>query len=185
MVYKKQPDIPRSECIKEERKDYIIRQLIIVAVFMVICVAVFKYRSGEINYYNADATWHTLLTIEAYNETPISEHLFLPIVSLGSQDDKYIPWGATIPDENGNYYYTSFSVAGYFFPWLFMKTFRLPELTDMFGGSNERFLIDIQSIKDGKLGAFGYQLADLTDKNWTNGYSKKVIHFYVTGKMIC
>lgn len=99
--------------------------LVTAAILLVICVSAFKYRSGEINYYNSDATWHTLLTIEAYNETPISEHLFLPIVTLGSQSDKYITWGATIPDEKGNYYYTSFSSAGYFFPWLFMKILRL------------------------------------------------------------
>ena len=96
-----------------------------VAILLVISVSVIKYRSDEVNYRNADATWHTLLTIEAYDETPISDHLFLPIVSLGGDDDKFIPWGATIPDENGNYYYTSFSSVGYFAPWLFMKIFRL------------------------------------------------------------
>lgn len=100
--------------------------LIATAILMTISVSAFKYRSGEINYYNSDATWHTLLTVEAYNETPISEHLFLPIITLGSQDDKYITWGATLPDEKGNYYYTSFSAAGYFLPWLFMRIFKLP-----------------------------------------------------------
>lgn len=100
--------------------------LMAAAVLLVVCVSGFKYRSGGINYYNSDATWHTLLTIEAYNETPASEHLFLPIVSLGDQDDKYIPWGAAVSGENGNYYYTSFSPAGYFLPWLFLKIFRLP-----------------------------------------------------------
>ena len=85
-----------------------------------------KYKTGNIDYRNSDATWHVLLTIECYNETPILDHLFLPIVSLGENDDKYIPWGSTIPDNKGNYYYTSFSPAGYFFPWLFIKLFRLP-----------------------------------------------------------
>lgn len=91
----------------------------------VLISALLRYRSGEIDYLDSDATWHTLLTIEAYNETPISQHLFLPIVSLGNQMDKYIPWGATVPDNEGNYYYTSFSPAGYFAPWLFMKIFGL------------------------------------------------------------
>ena len=77
------------------------------------------------NYLNADATWHTLLTIQAYDETPVSSHLFLPIVSLGEDLDKNIPWGATVSDSKGNYYYTSFSPAAYFAPWLFFKTFRL------------------------------------------------------------
>lgn len=85
-----------------------------------------KYRSDEVNYLQADATWHILLTIQAYDETPISDHLFLPIVTLGTEDDKYIPWGDTIPDKKGNYYYTSFSPAGYVMPWIFMKIFQLP-----------------------------------------------------------
>ena len=52
--------------------------------------------------------------------------MFLPIVSLGDELDKDIPWGATIPDDQGNYYYTSFSPAGYIMPWMFLKIFSLP-----------------------------------------------------------
>lgn len=99
---------------------------VIAAVVFVGIAALTKYKSGDINYYNADATWHTLLTVESYNETPILQHLFLPIVSLGNETDKWIPWGATIPDEQGNYYYTSFSPAGYFLPWLFFRMLHLP-----------------------------------------------------------
>lgn len=66
------------------------------------------------------------LNIEAYNETPVYEHLFLQIVSLGGKDNKNINWGATISDKDGNYYYTSFFPAGYFLPWVFMKILRLP-----------------------------------------------------------
>ena len=98
--------------------------LIIFSIALVTIIAIIKYRSGEINYLNADATWHTLLTIKAYNETPMNVHHFIPIVSIG--DDKGIPWGATIPDNYGNYYYTSFSPAGYIFPWIFIKIFNLP-----------------------------------------------------------
>lgn len=97
----------------------------VIVIFLVVVVSVVKYRSDEVNYLNSDATWHTLLTIEAYDETPISTHLFLPIVSLGNDEDKFIIWGATIPDKEGNYYYTSFSPAGYIAPWIFMKVFRL------------------------------------------------------------
>ncbi len=100
--------------------------LYIMTIIIIIFVAIIKYKNYEVNYYNSDATWHTLLTIEAYNETPISKHLFLPIVSLGGNTDKNIPWGDTIPDKDGNYYYTSFSPAGYFLPWLFFKIFNLP-----------------------------------------------------------
>lgn len=98
-------------------------QLIFLACALSIGVSVYKYRSGEINYYNSDATWHVLYTIEAYNETPASEHLFLPLVSLGTEQDKYIPWGACALGRNGNYYYTSFSPLGYLLPWIFMKLF--------------------------------------------------------------
>ncbi len=101
-------------------------EAIALAVVLVAVVSVVKFRGGSVNYYNSDATWHALLTIEAYNETPKSQHLFLPIVSLGNLEDKWIPWGATIPDDLGNYYYTSFSPAAYFFAWFFIKIFRLP-----------------------------------------------------------
>ena len=95
-------------------------------IFVVILVSIIKFRSGEINYLDSDATWHTLLTMQAYDETPIREHKFLPIVSLGGLDNKGISWGATIPDKDGNYYYTSFSPAGYILPYIFVKIFRLP-----------------------------------------------------------
>ena len=97
----------------------------VFAVILVMMATVVRYRSGEIDYLDSDATWHALLTIECYDETPISQHLFLPIVSMGGEDNKWISWGETIPDSVGNYYYTSFSPAGYFLPWLCMKIFRL------------------------------------------------------------
>ena len=100
--------------------------VVIAAIVFVLVASYIRYKPEDVNYYNADATWHTLLTIEAYNETPIAQHIFLPIVSLGDESDKWIPWGATINDNQGNYYYTSFSPAGYFLPWLFIKTFNLP-----------------------------------------------------------
>lgn len=90
-----------------------------LVVLLSVLVSIVKYRDGEIDYLNSDATWHTLLTVSAYEETPVRDHLFLPIVSFGKEDDKNIPWGSTIPDDKGNYYYTSFSPAGYFAPWFF------------------------------------------------------------------
>ncbi len=97
-----------------------------MATVIIISFSFAKYRSGEIGYYNSDATWHTLYTIQAYEETPISVHKFLPMVILGQPDDKFIEWGNTIPDKYGNYYYTSFSWIGYVLPWVFIKTFGLP-----------------------------------------------------------
>ena len=84
-----------------------------------------KYKNKDIDYINSDATWHVLLTVECYNQTPIDDHIFLPIVSLGKPSDKWISWGATVPDKKGNYYYTSFSPAGYVAPWAFFKLFNL------------------------------------------------------------
>ena len=78
------------------------------------------------NYCNSDATYHVLLTVQAYKETPSWVHHFLPIVSLGKSSDKGISWGATIPDARGNYYYTSFSPAGFFIPYAFLTTCHLP-----------------------------------------------------------
>ncbi len=98
----------------------------ILIVFSVAIVSLIKYRNDNVNYLNSDATWHTLLTMESYDETPIRQHKFLPIVSLGNIDDKFISWGETIPDGKGNYYYTSFSPAGYILPFLFVKLFHLP-----------------------------------------------------------
>lgn len=100
--------------------------VIIFIIIAAIFISIIKFRFGDINYQNADATWHTLLTVTAYDETPIKDHLFLPIVTLGDAGDKWIPWGMTLPDHNGNYYYTSFSPAGYFAPWVFLKLTGLP-----------------------------------------------------------
>lgn len=83
-------------------------------------------KTEEKVYYSQDASYHVLLTAWAYDETPVSVHRFLPIVTLGDSQDKYIPWGDTLCDELGNYYYTSFSAAGFFFPYAFFKLFRLP-----------------------------------------------------------
>lgn len=110
-------------CLLENKKLFINSIMIII---MTVAVSFVKYRGGEVNYLNSDATWHTLLTMEAYEETPISVHKFLPIVSLGGMDNKHISWGATIPDLEGNYYYTSFSPAGYVLPYFFVKIFHLP-----------------------------------------------------------
>ncbi len=99
--------------------------LISIAVFILI-VSFIKYRTGMINYYNSDATFHTLLTMTCYDETPASIHHFVPIVTLGQDKDKFIPWGACIPDQYGNYYYTSFSPACFALSYFFIKIFNLP-----------------------------------------------------------
>lgn len=103
--------------------------ILLLAVLIIIISVSIMLRVPKVNdenYYNSDATYHTLLTMTAYDETPFSVHKFLPIVSLGGENNKYIPWGATIPDNKGNYYYTSFSPAGYIVPYFFVKLFHLP-----------------------------------------------------------
>lgn len=78
------------------------------------------------NFTNSDAVWHTLLTVRAMQEMPASEHKFLPIVSLGGENDKGIPWGTMLADEHGNYFYTSFSPVNFIVPYLFFALTGLP-----------------------------------------------------------
>ena len=82
----------------------------------------------ESEYYNdCDATYHTIYVMKCYEETPISIHKFLPIVSMGHSEDKGISWGACVADRNGeNYYYTSFSPATFLAPYIFVKLLNLP-----------------------------------------------------------
>lgn len=57
--------------------------LILTAVVLAIAINGINYRAGDVEFIDSDATWHTLLTLEAYNETAPTIHKFLPIVSLG------------------------------------------------------------------------------------------------------
>lgn len=99
--------------------------IILFTMLVTIVLAIIKYKSGEINYINSDATWHVLYTMKCFSETPFSVHKFLPLNSLGGIDNKYIPWGLTVLGDGGNYYYTSFSGIGYALPYLFVKIFHL------------------------------------------------------------
>lgn len=81
----------------------------------------------NLNYYNSDATWYTLLTIEAYDQNPISVHKFLPINIFGDESNKFINnEPSLVNDRYGNNYYISFSPVGFVALYLFMKLFRLP-----------------------------------------------------------
>ena len=108
---------------KEENRKYMI--LTIICIITVISVWVMKYKT-ESNYLNSNANWHVLLTVQAYDETPASVHKFLPLVSLGDEFDKGIQWAEMVSDKEGNYYYTSFSAAGFVLPYFFFKLFHLP-----------------------------------------------------------
>ena len=41
--------------------------------------------------------------------------------NCGGKENKNIPWGDCLADENGNYYYTSFMPLSFIIPWLFLK----------------------------------------------------------------
>ena len=97
-----------------------------IVFLLCIALAMVKNKSEDCNYLNSDATWHTLLTVTAYDQTSWKIHKFLPIVTLGSEDDKFIKWGLTAPDDKGNFYYTSFSPATFVIPYLFFKIFNMP-----------------------------------------------------------
>jgi hypothetical protein len=72
---------------------------------------------------NLEATYHTLLTITALNESPAKNHWYLPTISLGKELDKNISWGATVPTKTGDYIYTSFPPLGFLAPYFWFKSF--------------------------------------------------------------
>lgn len=70
---------------------------------------------------NIEAPYHVLHTINAYMKNDISQHYFLPTVTLEKELDKFISWGATVPDTQGNYFYTSFTSTTFVLPYLYFK----------------------------------------------------------------
>ncbi len=107
-------------------KVYLNNRFIILCCTLLILVSCFlRFPNSHQNFENSDATYHVLLTMKAYDSTHASVHHFLPIVSLGNDEDKNIPCGATVSDRFGNYYYTSFSPAGFVAPYIFVKIFNL------------------------------------------------------------
>jgi hypothetical protein len=70
---------------------------------------------------NIEAPYHVLHTVNAYIKNDISQHYFLPTVTLENELDKFIPWGATVPDTQGNYFYTSFTSTTFVLPYLYFK----------------------------------------------------------------
>lgn len=72
----------------------------------------------------SEATYHVLLTMQCYDQTPVSVHKFLPIQTFGDQTNKFIQNGPSLlMDQYGNNYYISFSPLGFAAPYFFCKLF--------------------------------------------------------------
>ena len=79
---------------------------------------------------NIEASYHVLLTVEAMDRTPIAEHRFLPIVTLGRPLDRDVAFGSSVRGPNGVYYYTSFPPLGFVAPWAFLRATHLSPTID-------------------------------------------------------
>ncbi len=101
--------------------------LSLMAILVLFGIYIRRYDETTMDFYNSDAPYHIVLTMMGYRETPASDHLFLPIATMGEDLDKYIPWDVGLPDPQGeNYYYTSFGPMAFFVPYVFLSLFALP-----------------------------------------------------------
>lgn len=97
----------------------------LLAIFLGSCF----YRASSVDkkFALSDATYHVLLTMQAYDDSEFHVHSFLPIQTYGAVYNKHINNGPSlIQDKNGNSFYVSFSPMGFYAPYLFCKLFRLP-----------------------------------------------------------
>ncbi|WP_342477800.1 hypothetical protein NYE24_00645 [Paenibacillus sp. FSL H7-0350] len=104
---------------------------IIALVLIFLCTIIIRYENifeRPLGFHNEDATSHVLVTMNAFDESPLSMHYFLPIFTLGEEHNKGIDDlpSASKQDEYGNYYYTSFPPLGFIAPYIFAKIFFLP-----------------------------------------------------------
>ena len=70
---------------------------------------------------NLEASYHVLLTVTALGESGPARHRYLPTVTLGADQDRYIPWGATVAIPTGDYVYTSFTPPAFLAPYVAFK----------------------------------------------------------------
>lgn len=91
--------------LNQKMKMVKILPIIICIILQIASICLRAPKINSENYKSSDATYHVLLTMKAYDETPYSIHKLLPIVLLGNATDKGIKWGSTIPDRYGNYHY--------------------------------------------------------------------------------
>jgi hypothetical protein len=62
-------------------------------------------------------------------------------VTLGRQSDRYIPWGRTVPDREGRYYYTSATSPTFILPYIWFRALSLDPTIDNLASLN--FLLQI------------------------------------------
>lgn len=105
--------------------------LISLVILLLFGIYMRRYQEETLDFYNSDAPYHIVLTMMGYRESPMTEHFFLPIVTLGTEEDKYIPWGAGVADSAGrNTYYTSFGTMAFFVPYVFLTIFGMSYSVD-------------------------------------------------------
>jgi hypothetical protein len=92
----------------------------ILLMFVASAAVRWSWRSDRI-VANIDASYHVLLTVDAMNQTPVSVHRFLPIVTLGRALDRDVRFGDSVRGPGGIYYYTSFPPLGFVVPWAFFR----------------------------------------------------------------
>ena len=91
-------------------------------------IARYKHFNNVTGVQNLEASYHVLLTVQSIQQNPISTHWLLPTVSLGQNNDKNIPWGATVPTKSStpggaSYIYTSFTPMGFIVPYFVFSIF--------------------------------------------------------------
>ena len=181
-VYFKYPE--KKKRIKISRSDFV-KNILIIFILFVFFIPTIIIRNEKLNnfydYKNMDATYHVLLTVKAYDATPLKVHKFLPIVTLGKDIDKFVRWGAgALQDQYGNRYYISFPQFGFIFPYLFFKVSNLePSVNNLaklnyfinfLTGISIYYLV-IEFLKNGNLA---------TKKKYFIGILSTLIYFYST-----
>lgn len=123
--------------------------ILLIIIFIISC---YIRKPNLLNGFSmSDATYHTLLTMQAYDETPSSIHHWLPIQSFDGDYNKFINNGPSMIQDNlGNNYYVSFSSLGFMVPYFFCKFLHLPLNIDSLYIFN-CLLLCISAILMGKL----------------------------------
>ena len=89
---------------------------------LVSCVVRYTNLDPSVEVRNIDATYHAALTGTALSQRSIKDSLLLPTVTLSDDTQRFIPWGSTIPDRDGYYYYVSFPMLSFAIPYLTIKS---------------------------------------------------------------